>query len=103
MAQQPTVYRIYLLTIWQQVSTAPPTPLAAAQQQTERVREDVTWRFTIEDPQTGQRRSFSNAVALAAALQAEFPAAQPQTEQAVQESNSPGSHQHPVEAEQSID
>ncbi|HRW06859.1 MAG TPA: hypothetical protein P5121_17275 [Caldilineaceae bacterium] len=70
MDQQPAVYRIYLVTIWQGVNEA---AVAHAPEQQQNAARDLTWRFTLEDPRTGQRRSFSNAVALAAALQAEFP------------------------------
>ncbi|MEZ4865639.1 MAG: hypothetical protein R3C14_30285 [Caldilineaceae bacterium] len=74
MNQQPGTYRIYLLTIWQPAAATTPSQLANVQQRNE--RRDGAWCFTVEDPRTGQRRSFNSVVALAAALQAEFPEAQ---------------------------
>ncbi|MEZ4736501.1 MAG: hypothetical protein R3E79_56160 [Caldilineaceae bacterium] len=50
-----SVYRIYLLTVWQE------------QDQAE--RGDGGWRFHLTDPQTGQRYGFTTPAALLAALQ----------------------------------
>lgn len=52
---QPPVYRIYLLTVWQE-----PDQAAAV---------DQGWRFHLTDPQTGKRYGFTNPAALLAALQ----------------------------------
>lgn len=50
-----SVYRIYLLTIWQ---TQP-------QSQTD----EAAWRFHLTDPHTGKRYGFTNAAALLTLLQ----------------------------------
>ncbi len=48
-------YRIYLLTVWQE----PHTQLDG----------ESCCRYCLEDPRTGQRRNFADAVSLVAALQ----------------------------------
>jgi hypothetical protein len=54
--QQLPVYRIYLLTAWQE-------PVQVDD-------EDQGWRFHLTDPKTGKRYGFTNAVDLLTALQA---------------------------------
>ena len=54
MSDKPFHYRIYLLRVWAEPEPGQPASL--------------TWRFRLEDPRTGQQRSFPNAVDLAAAL-----------------------------------
>lgn len=71
MKDPTTVYRIYLLTIWLQPDAEELRP-AGDEQKRENAKGNAKWRFTLEDPRTGQRRSFSTMVALVAAVQAEF-------------------------------
>jgi len=52
---QPPVYRIYLLTVWQEHGQAETN--------------DQGWRFHLTDPQTGKRYGFTSADTLIAALQ----------------------------------
>lgn len=52
---QPPVYRIYLLTVWQEKDQA--------------AAEDQGWRFHLTDPQTGKRYGFTTPATLLAALQ----------------------------------
>jgi hypothetical protein len=54
--EKPPVYRIYLLTVWQESS----------QEETA----DQGWRFHLTDPQTGKRYGFTSPATLLAALQA---------------------------------
>jgi hypothetical protein len=64
-------YRIYLLTIWKDPQGPAPdgTPDSALRQELPTI---TGWRFFLEDPRTGQRRGFSNAVDLVAVLITEF-------------------------------
>jgi hypothetical protein len=55
---KPPRYRSYLLTFWEERRQDP----AAS----------VVWRFSLEDPRTGQRRGFADLEALMAALQQEL-------------------------------
>ena len=55
---KPPRYRSYLLTFWVERSQDPKTP--------------KVWRFSLEDPHTGQRRGFASLEALVAALQQEM-------------------------------
>lgn len=64
-------YRIYLLTVWK----APPGPAPDGKPDSALPQElptDTGWRFFLEDPRTGQRRGFSNAIDLVAVLLTEF-------------------------------
>ncbi len=54
----PPHYRSYLLTMWEERNRDPSLPAA--------------WRFSLEDPHTGQRRGFANLEALVAALEEEI-------------------------------
>lgn len=60
MAQldSPPRYRAYLLRCWQERSRDPDKP--------------AVWRFSLDDPHTGQRRGFASFEALIAALRAEL-------------------------------
>ena len=58
MPDKPPRYRSYLLTFWEERSQDPSVP--------------VVWRFSLEDPHTGQRRGFADLGALIAALQREM-------------------------------
>ncbi len=51
-------YRSYLLTLWEERSRDPKVP--------------EVWRFSLEDPGTGQRRGFDGLEALVAALEQEM-------------------------------
>ena len=51
----PPRYHIYLLAIWQERSRDSQTP--------------VQWRFSLEDPQTGQRHGFASLGALMVVLE----------------------------------
>jgi len=64
-------YRIYLLTVWKdpQDPALDGTPDSALRQESPT---QTGWRFFLEDPRTGQRRGFSNAVDLVAVLITEF-------------------------------
>ena len=55
---KPPRYRSYLLTLWEERSSDPKAP--------------EVWRFSLEDPRTGQRRGFAGLEALVAALQREI-------------------------------
>ena len=57
---RPPRYRSYLLAFWEERSQDPSAP--------------VVWRFSLEDPHTGQRRGFATLEALLAALQREMDA-----------------------------
>jgi len=52
---QPPVYRIYLLTVWQEHDQMDD--------------DDPGWRFHLTDPQTGKRYGFTSPATLLAALQ----------------------------------
>jgi len=54
---RPPRYRAYLLRFWQERSEPPALP--------------GVWRFSLEDPHTGQRRGFGSLEALVAALRSE--------------------------------
>jgi hypothetical protein len=64
-------YRIYLLTVWKDPPGPAPdgTPVSALRQE---LPTATGWRFFLEDPRTGQRRGFSNAIDLVAVLITEF-------------------------------
>lgn len=47
-------YRIYLLTLWAERGEQAETP--------------AVWRFSLQDPQTGERHAFASLTALVAAL-----------------------------------
>jgi predicted ester cyclase len=55
MTTKPAYYRIYLLTVWQERNRGPP--------------EQLTWRFRLEDPRTGQQQAFADAATFITALQ----------------------------------
>ena len=55
---KPPRYRSYLLTFWEERGRDPQTP--------------VVWRFSLEDPRTGQRRGFSGLEEVMAFLQTEL-------------------------------
>jgi len=55
---KPPRYRSYLLSFWEERSQDPDTP--------------AVWRFSLEDPHTGQRRGFANLRELVAALEREI-------------------------------
>jgi hypothetical protein len=72
MFDTPPRYRFYLLTVWEERNRDPNLP--------------AVWRFSLEDPHTGQRRGFADLEALTAALKdmmanerarGQYPAAQP--------------------------
>jgi hypothetical protein len=71
MPDASSSYRIYLLTVWKDplglVSDG--TPDSALRQG---LPTATGWRFFLEDPRTGQRRGFSNAIDLMAVLITEF-------------------------------
>lgn len=54
---KPLCYRVYVLRLWQE---RPPSPARAA-----------VWRFSVNDPRTGQRRGFGSLEGLIAFLQAQ--------------------------------
>jgi len=62
MFDRPPCYRSYLLTVWEERSRDPNSPGA--------------WRFSLEDPHTGQRRGFADLAALVAALEDEIAGAE---------------------------
>ncbi|MBV7339958.1 hypothetical protein KFU94_69470 [Chloroflexi bacterium TSY] len=68
MSRGPPHYRIYLLTVWKEET--------ASEQPDDTGAQDI-WRFCLEDPRSGQRRGFPNAIALAAALQTGFAGVDP--------------------------
>ena len=51
---KPPRYRSYVLTFWEERSRDPSVP--------------VVWRFSLEDPRTGERRGFGSLEALVVAL-----------------------------------
>ena len=55
----PPPYHTYLLRCWQERST-------------EGIEEIKVWRFSLEEPRTGQRRGFASLETLLAVLQAEL-------------------------------
>jgi hypothetical protein len=55
---KPPRYRSYLLTLWEERGRDPDAP--------------VVWRFSLEDPRTGERRGFADLEALVAALRREM-------------------------------
>ena len=55
---KPPRYRSYLLTFWEERSLDAETP--------------EVWRFSLQDPRTGQRRAFASLEALVAALEWEI-------------------------------
>ena len=55
---KPPHYRTYLLTIWEERSQAPKAP--------------KVWRFSLEDPLTGQRHGYADLEALVDALEREI-------------------------------
>jgi hypothetical protein len=57
MFDNPPRHRSYILTFWEERSHDPDTP--------------AVWRFSLEDPHTGQRRGFADLKKLLAALQQE--------------------------------
>ena len=54
----PPRYRSYVLTFWEERGREPDLP--------------VVWRFSLQDPRTGQRRGFATLEALIAALEREM-------------------------------
>lgn len=56
--ERPPCYRSYLLTFWEERSLDSEAP--------------AVWRFSLEDPRTGQRRGFADLEALKAALEQEI-------------------------------
>jgi hypothetical protein len=46
MFDKPPRYRSYVLTFWEERGQDPDTP--------------VVWRFSLQDPRTGQRRGFAS-------------------------------------------
>ena len=67
MKQIPTYYRIYLLTVWKEAVRVTPENKTDLEPTT-----DTGWRLCLEDPRTGQRRGFANAVDLVAILLTEL-------------------------------
>jgi hypothetical protein len=55
---RPSRYRAYLLRFWEECRGQPGLP--------------GTWRFSLEDPHTGQRRGFASLERLVAFLQQEM-------------------------------
>jgi hypothetical protein len=55
MLDKPPCYWSYVLTVWEERNSNPNAP--------------PTWRFSLEDARTGQRRGFASLEALVAALQ----------------------------------
>ena len=64
-------YRIYLLTVWKDPQGPAPDGRSASALSQE-LSTDTGWRFFLEDPRTGRRRGFSNAIDLVAVLITEF-------------------------------
>jgi hypothetical protein len=64
-------YRMYLLTVWKDPQSPAPDgkPDSALHPD---LPTDTGWRFFLEDPRTGRRCGFSNAVDLVAVLITEF-------------------------------
>ena len=59
---KPPRYRSYLLTLWEERGRDPDAP--------------VIWRFSLEDPQTDQRRGFASLEEMVVFLRAELTADQ---------------------------
>jgi hypothetical protein len=55
---KPPRYRSYLLAFWEERSRDPSVP--------------GVWRFSLEDPHSGERRGFASLEALVAALEREM-------------------------------
>lgn len=55
---EPPRYRSYLLTFWEERNRDAAEP--------------AVWRFSLEDPRTGQRRGFADLEAILGFLQAEL-------------------------------
>ena len=55
---KPPRYRSYLLSFWEERSTDPDSP--------------VVWRFSLQDPRTGQRRGFASLEEAVVFLQTEM-------------------------------
>ena len=55
---KPPRYRSYLLSFWEERSTDPDVP--------------VVWRFSLQDPHTGQRHGFASLDKVVAALEQEM-------------------------------
>lgn len=58
MPGKTTIYRSFLLTLWQEHRRSPGSP--------------AVWRFRLNDPRTGQQRGFADLEALMAALKEEM-------------------------------
>ena len=58
---KPPRYRAYLLRFWEETTSQPDPP--------------STWRFSLEDPHTGQRRGFANLEALVTFLKTQLDSA----------------------------
>jgi hypothetical protein len=58
MLDRPPRYRSYLLVFWEERDREPQGP--------------QVWRFSLQDPHTGQRCGFASLEALAAALKQEM-------------------------------
>ncbi len=58
MSERPPARRSYILTIWQEGD--------------QDVKPSGLWRFSLEDPRTGQRRAFPTLGALFVALEQEI-------------------------------
>jgi hypothetical protein len=58
MIHDPTRYRTFLLTLWEERSQDRDSP--------------QVWRFRLEDPRTGQQRGFASLEALVDALKQEM-------------------------------
>ena len=57
MLDQPPSYRTYLIRCWEERSRDPTLP--------------TVWRFSLEDPHTGQRRGFASLQDMVAFLRGE--------------------------------
>ncbi len=55
MPEHPPRYHAYLLRCWEERGQDPPRP--------------ATWRFSLEDPGTGERRGFADLAQLVAFLE----------------------------------
>ena len=58
MFDKPPRYRSYVLAFWEERSKDPDLP--------------AVWRFSLQDPHTGQRRGFASLAALLASLEQEM-------------------------------
>ena len=67
MKHPTSYYRIYLLTVCKEA-----VPVKQFSETGLESHRDSGWRFFLEDPRTGQRRGFANAVDLVAILLAEL-------------------------------